>query len=73
MSGEDDPAGEFLNTCGEVHALWWGLVDVLFLLKPGGKDTQDALDEPHYYAAGALLGHIIHIGIGAGVMHLFLT
>lgn len=64
MPGEGDPAGEFMNTCGEVHAFYWGLVDALTLIRPGGKDTQDALDEPQYYSLGTVIGHGIQIGVG---------
>lgn len=73
MSGEDDPAGEFANTCTEVHAIWFGVLDAIFLFRPGVEDYPEALEEPQYYMLGTLLGKAFLVGIGMTLMYLGLT
>ena len=73
MSGEDDPVGEFANTCTEVHAIWFGVLDAVLLFRPGVEDYPEALEEPQYYMLGTLIGKAFLIGIGVILTVLALT
>jgi len=59
----DDPKGEFLNTYDEWHALWFGIIDNLFILNPTTPAKAEAIGESHYYMLGALLAKIIIFAI----------
>jgi hypothetical protein len=67
------PATEFLNTCEEVHAGFYGIYDGIFPAKAGSPYPQDVMEEPHYYLFGQMIGKVIYTGIVAGIVYLILT
>jgi len=72
MPGEDDPLGEFLNTCEEVHALWYGFLDAISIPRSGIPYEQEALSEPHYYRLGGFFGRAVTVIAGAILCYLIL-
>lgn len=72
MPGENDPPGEFLNTCEEVHALWYGIVDAISIPKSGVEYEMESLTEPHYYLLGGFVGRVATFLIGAILCYLIL-
>jgi hypothetical protein len=73
MPGEGDPVGEFGNTCGEVHAIWFGLTDNLFSIDPSNPQKSESLDEPQYYRLGCVIAKGIQIGVGILLGYLIFT
>lgn len=73
MPGENDPPGEFLNTCEEVHAVWYGFADAISIPKAGIPYDPEALTEPHYYRFGGFVGRIATFLIGAVICYLIIA
>ena len=59
MAGENDPAGEFANTCSEVHSIWYGFIDSIKFVKAGEPYAPEVIEEPHYYLLGQFVGKIV--------------
>lgn len=68
---------EFMNTCEEIHAYWYGFTDsIAWSRNPREVLEQECLDEPHYYRFGYLIGKIcqalLYGSVGALVMKVIM-
>lgn len=72
MPGENDPPGEFINTCGEVHAVWFGFTDNLFSIDPSNPQKSESMDEPQYYRLGCVIAKAVQFGAGMVFAYLIL-
>lgn len=73
MPGENDPPGEFLNTCDEWHAFGYGIMDAIALPRAGVPYESESLAEPHYYRLGGYVGRAVTILIGAVLCYLVIA
>lgn len=67
------PAAEFMNSCEEIHAVWFGFVDANVLIKAGTPYQSEVMDEPHYYLFGQAVGKIVFVLLIAALTYLIVT